>query len=657
MSPTTGGGAELFTVGSGKLEIAGVAGNTTGVRSQIVRNTILANLAIPLVFGGLLRELMVQVFNPGLDLGLLARLQFSIRFLTIGFVLAFGSIAVVVVLLRLRPLFRFLSGQQEDAVSARSAVAFVPWFLVILHLALWAVGVTAVHVLVFRSWIGPGGTPYLKSLLNSQATGIITGTACALAMNTILLPGKLRLGITRITEGERDTFVRVRLLLVLLSVAVNLGVHLEQVTSFYRLVDSIPPALASHSASVIAVTAIYTGIGLWLLALVRREDRVQFRFVQDRLVQLNQAGGDLSQSVPIANLDDLGEVANQFNQLVGTLRGLVSDVRDQASSLADGADGLRTTGSEIDQNAVGISGEVGTLRERTESLTSAISAAGEAVSVISRGISELNQLTETEARSVAESSSAVEEMVASVASITESINRSSEIYLQLRTAMDTSREGLQRVSGSVAGVEEQWQRLEEANTLVSRIAAQTNLLAMNAAIEAAHAGSAGAGFAVVANEIRNLAESSAGQSKRIKAELTATREQLGAVSVETEAAVREYEAMADLVRQSTELAEGVSLALNEQQSGSTQVLDSLRSMNQATRSQAEASARIDRENRRVEEGMQRVGEFSGSLGDTVSTLAEAANTIRDLASRIAELSEQNAVRISGIVNTLGRFRV
>lgn len=180
---------------------------------------------------------------------------------------------------------------------------------------------------------------------------------------------------------------------------------------------------------------------------------------------------------------------------------------------------------------------------------------------------------------------------------------------------------------------------------------------MNAAIEAAHAGASGAGFAVVSSEIRNLAESSADQSKRIKTELDATRDQLSTVSGETRNAVFSYDAMAELVRQSTEIAEGVSLALNEQQSGSTKVLDALRTMNQATRSQGEASARIDRENQRVEEGMSRVREFSESLTDTVSALSRAAEEIRGLASRIASLSQQNATRISGIVSSLGRFRV
>ncbi len=158
------------------------------MRSRIVRNTIVANIAIPLVFGGFLRELMVQLFNPGVETGFAERIVFSIRPLTIGTVLLLGSIAVAVVLLRLRPLFRFLAGQPENTARARSAIIFVPWFLVVLHLVLWVLGVTLVYALVYRSWMGVGGTPYIKSILNALATGLITGTACALAMNTILLP-------------------------------------------------------------------------------------------------------------------------------------------------------------------------------------------------------------------------------------------------------------------------------------------------------------------------------------------------------------------------------------------------------------------------------------------------------------------------------------
>ena len=205
---------------------------------------------------------------------------------------------------------------------------------------------------------------------------------------------------------------------------------------------------------------------------------------------------------------------------------------------------------------------------------------------------QLNEHVEAQATSVATSSAATEEMIANIQSVTDTLSKNTENVRELEEASVAGHTSLNEVVADIQGIARESESLLEINAVMQNIASQTNLLSMNAAIEAAHAGESGRGFAVVADEIRKLAESSSKQSKTIGGVLKSIKGSFDKITKSTEVVLGKFNAIGDGVKIVATQEDSILNAMEEQGQGSKQILQAISNVNEVTHQVKEAARRL-----------------------------------------------------------------
>lgn len=414
-----------------------------------------------------------------------------------------------------------------------------------------------------------------------------------------------------------------------------------------------------HSYLIIVVSVILQAAVLFLLVaiiiilLLRRLILRRIQNLNRAFCQLNGDSGlsDLTYRIKILYDDEIGSMGSEVNQFIDTQHQIILSVRKSSDHITESADTLsslsKTAASSAQQISVGIEDVTQQVRQQNEAMGGVKGILQTSV----EGIGKLDSLIENQSADIIESSAAIEEMVGNISAVSGSINKMAQEYQELITITELGRQRQNDVAKQIDTMAEQSRHLGEANNVISQIASQTNLLAMNAAIEAAHAGESGKGFAVVADEIRKLAETAATQSKAIKMELgniTATIRNV----VETSAiSVEEFDQISGKVSSTENLVREIDGAMLEQQEASKQVLSSLRDIN-------DASMKVQQTSKEMRDNIGELHSSADSLeaiaNSVASSMQEMGAGIHEISSAAEDVSNQ-ATRTKVAINILDKI--
>ncbi|MCL2270660.1 MAG: methyl-accepting chemotaxis protein [Treponema sp.] len=367
--------------------------------------------------------------------------------------------------------------------------------------------------------------------------------------------------------------------------------------------------------------------------------------------------GDFTHSIVATTNDEIGNMSRFLNATLDKIKGLIKIIKEQATELAKVGDSLSSNMTETAAAVNQITANIQNIKGRAINQSASVSQTNATMEQITNNIGKLNTQVERQTTSVSQSSSAIEQMLANVQSVTNTLIKNQENVTSLTAASEVGRASVQDVAQDIQEITRESEGLLEINSVMENIASQTNLLSMNAAIEAAHAGEAGKGFAVVAGEIRKLAENSSAQSKTISAVLKKIKSSIDKITQSTNNVLLKFEVIDEHIKTVSEQEENIRNAMEEQSQGSKQVLEAVGNLNDITqhvKSESEemrtGSKEIINEGKNLEIITQ---EITGGMNE----MATGADQINIAVNQVNDLTVINHEKVETLMLEVSRFKV
>ena len=393
---------------------------------------------------------------------------------------------------------------------------------------------------------------------------------------------------------------------------------------------------------IVVILLLITGLVLFRLLNPLKK-------VEAAINEIASGNADLTKRIEVRTNNEIGAIVTGFNNFTEKLQSIVSELKNSQLTLSSAGEILAATTNASADAIENIKDSILDTTHGIQSQAEGITETSAAVNEIASNITSLEKMISNQVAGVTQASSAVEEMVGNIDSVNNTVEKMVESFNFLASSAEDGYQKQSSVNDMIVNIESESELLLEANDVIANIAEQTNLLAMNAAIEAAHAGDAGKGFSVVADEIRKLSETSQEQSKTIGDRLGHIRAAIENVLAASEQTSVSFNSVAKGIQDTDQLVQTIQNAMKEQKEGSTQIIAALRDMNNSTSEVDSASKEMSEGNTLILSQIEKLKGSAENMQNFVNLMDENTKQIDQSSSELIDIS----TKVSDTINQIG----
>lgn len=410
-----------------------------------------------------------------------------------------------------------------------------------------------------------------------------------------------------------------------------------------------------NSLFVISALIIVAGI---IIGLIISRSLNPLAKVGSAINEIASGNADLTQRLEIKKpKKEIADVVNGFNAFVSKLQEIVTSLKCSEENLNDVDDKLQESTQDSVSSITQIIANIQNVNKQISHQSDSVTETASAVNEISSNIQSLERMIENQSYGVSQASSTVEQMVGNINSVNTSVEKMVSSFSELEQNADIGIRTQNDVNAIIHQIVEQSKTLQAANAAISKIASQTNLLAMNAAIEAAHAGEAGKGFSVVSDEIRKLSETSSRESQTIGDELLKIQSSIENVVDVSGKATNAFKSVSINLHNTDQILQQIKGAMEEQQIGSQQIISALHTMNDSTLEVKSASAEMGEGNKLILTQVQNLQSVTDVINGSISEMLTGAEKIHETGATLSDISSEVNSSIRQIGIQINEFKV